>query len=38
MFYHPKTESIISGTFSDTSYKIKALRFMLSKVINELLK
>lgn len=38
MFYHPKTESIIIGTFNDTSYKIKALRFMLSKVINELLK
>ena len=38
MFYHPKTESYIIGTFNDSSYKIKALRFMLSKVINNLLK
>ncbi len=38
MFYHPKTESFIIGTFNDMSYKVKSLRFMLSKVINELLK
>jgi len=38
MFYHPKTESYIIGTFNDSSYKTKALRFMLSKVINNLLK
>lgn len=38
MFYHPKTESYIIGTFNDSSYKTKALRFMLSKVVNQLLK
>lgn len=38
MFYHPETESYIIGTFNDSSYKIKALRFMLSKVINNLQK
>ena len=38
MFYHPKTESYIIGTFNNSSYKTKALRFMLSKVINNLLK
>ena len=36
MFYHPKTESYIIGTFNDSSYKTKALRFMISKVIKEL--
>jgi len=38
MFYHPQTESYIIGTFNDSSYKTKALRFMLAKVINNLLK
>ncbi len=38
MFYHPKTESYIIGTFNDSSYKTKALRFMLSKIIDNLLK
>ncbi|MBD3276049.1 MAG: serine hydrolase [Candidatus Marinimicrobia bacterium] len=38
MFYHPGTESYIIGTFNDASYKTKALRFMLSKVINNLVK
>ena len=38
MFYHPKTESYIIGTFNDMSHKTKALRFMLAKVINQLLK
>lgn len=38
MFYHPKTESYIIGTFNNSSYKIKALRFMMSTVINNLLK
>ncbi|KMQ52265.1 beta-lactamase [Chitinispirillum alkaliphilum] len=38
MFYHPKTESIIVGTFNHDSYKQKALRFMLSKVIHPMLK
>jgi len=38
MFYHPKTESFVIGTFNDTSYTSKALRFMLTKVIKPLLK
>jgi D-alanyl-D-alanine carboxypeptidase len=38
MFYHPDTESYIIGTFNDSSYKTKALRFMLSKVLNTLVK
>ncbi len=38
MFYHPRTESYIIGSFNDTSYRSKALRFMLSKVIKNLLK
>ncbi len=35
MFYHPKTESYIIGTFNNSTYKTKALRFMISKVINK---
>lgn len=38
MFYHPQTESFIIGTFNDSSYKVKALRFMLSTIIGNLLK
>jgi D-alanyl-D-alanine carboxypeptidase len=38
MFYHPRTDSYIIGTFNDTSYRSKALRFMLNKVIKQLLK
>ena len=38
MFFHPKTESYVIGTFNDMEYKSKALRFMLAKVINQLLK
>mgnify|MGYP006287351839 CR=1 FL=1 len=38
MFYHPGTESFVIGTFNDTSYTSKALRFMLTKVIKPLLK
>ncbi len=38
MFYHPKTESFVIGTFNDQSYTSKALRFMLTKVIKPLLK
>ncbi len=38
MFYHPGTESFVIGTFNDTSYTSKALRFMLTKVIKHLLK
>lgn len=37
MFYHPGTESYIIGTFNDTSYRSKSLRFTLSKVIRPLL-
>jgi D-alanyl-D-alanine carboxypeptidase len=36
MFFHPSTKSYIAGTFNDSSYKGKALRFMASKVIKEL--
>ncbi len=38
MFYHPKIESYIIGTFNDFSYGGKALTFMFRKVIGELLK
>lgn len=38
MFFHPKTESYVVGSFNDTEYKSKALRFMLSKVLKQLLK
>ena len=38
MFFHPKTKAYIIGSFNDTEYKSEALRFMLSKVINRLLK
>ncbi len=37
MFYHPKTESYIIGTFNDSSYKSKGISFMLSRVIKQLL-
>jgi D-alanyl-D-alanine carboxypeptidase len=38
MFYHPDTEAYIIGTFNDKSYTSKALRFMLTKVIKELIR
>lgn len=38
MFYHPNTESYIIGSFNDFSYRGKALQFMISKIIKELLK
>jgi D-alanyl-D-alanine carboxypeptidase len=38
MFYHKHTDSYIIGTFNDSSYRGKALQFMISKVIKELLK
>lgn len=38
LFYHPLTESYVAGTFNDKSYTSKALRFMLTKVIKQLLK
>lgn len=38
MFYHPNTESYIIGTFNDKAYTSKALRFMLTKVVKELIR
>ncbi len=38
MFYHPDTASYIIGTFNDKAFTSKALRFMLTKVIKELIK
>jgi len=38
MFYHPRTEAYIIGTFNDKSYTSRALRFMIMKVIEPLLK
>jgi len=37
MFYHPRTESFIIGTFNDFSYRVKAIRFMARNVIRPLL-
>lgn len=38
MFYHPKLDSYVIGTFNNFSYETKAVRFMLIKVINQLAK
>jgi D-alanyl-D-alanine carboxypeptidase len=38
MFYHQLTQSYIIGTFNDSSYSGKAIQFMFSNIINELLK
>jgi D-alanyl-D-alanine carboxypeptidase len=38
MFYHPRTQSYIIGSFNDFSYRGKALQFMIRKVIKELLR
>jgi D-alanyl-D-alanine carboxypeptidase len=38
MFYHPRTQAYIIGSFNDTSCRSKALRFMISKIIKPLLK
>jgi D-alanyl-D-alanine carboxypeptidase len=38
MFYHPKTESIIIGSFNDFSFRSKALQFMVYKVIKQLVR
>ncbi|MGK7393520.1 MAG: serine hydrolase domain-containing protein [Candidatus Cyclobacteriaceae bacterium M3_2C_046] len=38
MFFHPHTETYAIGAFNDDSYKSKALRFMLLKIIKPLLK
>jgi D-alanyl-D-alanine carboxypeptidase len=36
MFHHPATRSYIIGTFNHDSYKAAALRFLLSRIIPEL--
>jgi len=38
LWYHPKTESHIVVNFNDFSWQTKGLRFMLSSVINPLLR
>jgi D-alanyl-D-alanine carboxypeptidase len=38
LWYHPETESYIALNFNDTSWRTKGLRFMLSSVINPLLR
>ncbi len=38
MFYHPLTKSYIIGNFNDSAYTQKGVRFMLTKVIKQLLK
>lgn len=38
MFYHPKTDSYIIGSFNDMSWRGKSLQFMIFNVIKQLLK
>jgi D-alanyl-D-alanine carboxypeptidase len=38
MFYHPDTESYIIGSFNQTAYSSKALRFMMSQVVKPIVK
>lgn len=38
MFYHPKMDTYLIGTFNDFSYERKGIMFMLIKVINQLKK
>ncbi len=38
MFYHPATQSYITGTFNDFSYRAKALQFMAKGVIKQLVR
>jgi D-alanyl-D-alanine carboxypeptidase len=38
MFYHPKTESAIIGTFNEFSFRSKALQFMIGSVVKQLVK
>ena len=38
LFYHPKMDAYLIGTFNDFSYERKGVRFMLLKVINQLSK
>lgn len=38
LFYHPKMDTYLIGTFNDFSYERKGVKFMLMKVINQLSK
>jgi len=38
MFYHPLTESYVIGSFHESSYESKAVRFLLLKVLKQLAK
>lgn len=38
MFYHPASESYVIGNFNDFAYQSKAIRFMLMKVIGQLVR
>ena len=38
LFYHPKLDTYLIGTFHDFSYERKGVRFMLIKVVNQLIK
>ncbi|MFO7742591.1 MAG: hypothetical protein R6X31_09795 [Anaerolineae bacterium] len=38
LFYHPRTQSHIIGTFNDVAYMSRGLRWMLSTVVRQLLK
>ncbi|MBS4209531.1 serine hydrolase domain-containing protein [Bacillus sp. FJAT-50079] len=38
MFYHPKMDTYLIGTFNDFSYERKGVKFMLTKVISQLAK
>jgi D-alanyl-D-alanine carboxypeptidase len=38
MFYHPKTESVIIGTFNEFSFRSKVLQFMIGSVVKQLVK
>jgi len=38
MFFHPQSKSYIIGTFNDFAYRGKALQFMVTKIIKNLLK
>lgn len=38
LFYHPLTESYVIGSFHESSYESKAVRFMLLKVLKQLAK
>lgn len=38
MFYHPYSSSYIIGSFNNSSYKVKALQFMITKIVKEIIK